>query len=390
MPQSSQPADSSNGDGSRSESPRASDTFRKTRPGHFASDGRASRRDAPTHPRHHADHPAQKTAAASKRFEMGNRQTASPKQTQQPTQRPVSAPVRPIRHPIDVQFERARLLILAIVMVPLCIWSSYPSWASMVYEWYNTDDYNHGFIVVPATLLFLYLRLETYPGTRYKLDWVGLFPIVIYGALRYFSAQQFMSFLDEVAIWFWVLSVVWFFYGWRAFLWALPSLCFLIFMFQLPYSVDVMMRGQLQRFAAQFAAAILLTIGVEAIPITNTIRLSSTELGVEAACSGLRLLMSVFAIAFATVLLMRRPWWQNILILVIAAPLALFVNAVRIAITGVFLEYHYDRVAAWTAEGKNVSIVADEFAGKIAIVLALGLFALFVWYLGKVFRRIEI
>jgi hypothetical protein len=47
-------------------------------------------------------------------------------------------------------------------------------------------------------------------------------------------------------------------------------------------------------------------------------------------------------------------------------------------------------VAAWTPEGESVDVTSDVFAGKVAIVLALGLFALFVWYLGKVFKRVEI
>jgi exosortase/archaeosortase family protein len=161
-------------------------------------------------------------------------------------------------------------------------------------------------------------------------------------------------------------------------------------MFQLPWRIDVLMKNHLQYFAAHFAAAILQTLGETAVPIKNTIRLSTMELGVEAACSGLRFLMSVFAIAFATALLLRRPWWQNIVIFVIAAPLALFVNAVRIAITGILLVHHHDMVARWTAEGQSVGVVADSIAGKIAIALALGLFALFVWYLGKVFKRVEI
>ena len=398
--------------------------FRKTRAGHFASDGHAPRRGAPEPPP--SAPPAAvaatpkapaPTAAAHKRFETGAGAAYSqtpPKQPQQPVQRPVA--IEPVRLPIDVSFERTRLFILALVLVPLCIFGSWESWNEIVYAWQTNDDYSHGFIVIPATLLFLYLRLETYPGTRYKLDWVGLFPIFIYGVFRLIAGQQFISPLDAYAIWFWVLSVVWFFYGWRVFLWALPSLCFLLFMFQLPFSVDMFMRGRLQMFAAHSAAAILQTIGMAAIPITNTIRLSTMELGVEAACSGLRFLMSVFAIAFATVLLMRRPWWQNILILAIAPPLALFVNAVRIAITGVLLENYYDwavnwltieglrntvetggfagsiaSVLAWvTKEGQSVSVATDAFAGKITIFLALGLFALFVWYLGKVFRRVEI
>jgi len=397
------------------EPPYVSNPFRKTRPGHFASDGRSPRRGVPVQrqsypevPVGNAPEPPVVPAATPKRFgenfEAVSRRVVPPKKPKQPAQppAPVLSPVRPVEPAklvIDGSFERTRLLVLAFVMVPLCIWGSLPSWNEIVYAWYASDDYSHGFIVIPATLLFLYLRLETYPGTRYKLDWLGLLPILIYGILRHFAAQQFITPLDHIAIWFWILSIVWFFYGLRVFLWALPSLLFLVFIFQLPYTIDVMMRNELQLFAAQFAAALMQMIGMTAIPITNTIRLATMELGVEAACSGLRFLMSVFAVAFATVLLMRRPWWQNILILAIAAPLSLFVNAVRIAITGVLLEFHYDSVSgfydtlvAWNvvSEGQTVGAFADSCAGKIGIFLALGLFALFVWYLGKVFRRVEI
>lgn len=320
-------------------------------------------------------------------------QPQQPTKTHQPKQSARIAPTKPpvtVRLPIDASFEWTRLLLVAVVMVPLCIWASFPSWASMVYAWIHTDDYSHGFLVIPATIIFLYMRLDSYPGTRYQLDWIGLFPIFLYGAFRIFAGIRYIETLDIVSIWFWILGVVWFFYGWRVFLWALPSLCFLVFMFQLPWRIDVLMKNQLQFFAAHFAAVLLQIAGEAAVPIKNTIRLSSTELGVEAACSGLRFLMSVFAIAVASVLLLRRSWWQNILILMVAAPLALFVNAVRIAITGILLERHYEIVSGWTATGQSVSGVADAFAGKIAIILALGLFALFVWYLGKIFRKVEI
>jgi len=361
---------------------------------HFASDGFAPRRPEPNLPDTGAS-PSESVAepqpGASNRFGARTPEQVAPKQSKQPVSAP-PAPVslQPLRGPVDAPFEFARLFLLAIIMVPLCIWASWTAWESMVYEWSHTDDYSHGFLVIPATLFFLYLRLETYPGTRYKIDWLGLFPILLYGVARIFSGMQYISPLDEYAIWFWILGVIWFFYGRQVFLWAFPSLCFLAFMFQLPWSVDVLLKNHLQLFAAQFAATILQIVGVTAVPIKNTIRLSTMELGVEQACSGLRFLMSVFAIAFAAVLLLRRPWWQNILILAVAAPLALFVNAVRIAITGILLENYYEMVSAWTTEGEAVGAAADAFAGKIAIALALGLFAMFVWYLGKIFKRVEI
>ena len=403
--QPSQPTEPNRGDGQN-----ASSTPKRRR-GHFASDGFAPHRAAPVTPsgvsrsvpadQQSAVIPpnpqvapvAPPQPAAANRFGAGeHKQPVPSKQPKQPTTSVSIASVssEPIRRPIDAPFERSRLLFLILLMAPLCLWASFPSWESMAYEWWHTDDYSHGLLVIPATALFLYLRLETYPGTSYKLDWVGLFPLLIYAVFRIVAGRQYMDPLDAVAIWFWILSVVWFFYGWRVFLWALPSLCFLVFMFQLPWRIDVLMKNHLQFFAAHFAAAILQTIGETAVPIKNTIRLSTQELGVEAACSGLRFLMSVFAIAFATVLLLRRPWWQNIIIMVIAAPLALFVNASRIAITGYLLVHYHEMVSNWTPDEKTVGVVADEFAGKIAIALALGLFALFVWYLGKTFRRVEI
>ena len=380
-----QSADSSNGQNAH---------HPKKRRGHFASDGFVPRHPGSTPSdlgTSKSESVAEPQPEAANRFGAGDQKPVSPKQSKQPvSSAPVPVHVQPLRDPIDGPFEFARLFLLAVILVPLCIWASFPAWESMVYEWYHTDDYSHGFLVIPATLVFLYLRLETYPGTRYNVDWVGLFPILLYGVAKIFAGLRYITPLDAYAIWFWILGVVWFFYGWRVFLWALPSLCFLVFMFQLPWGIDVMMKNRLQLFAAQFAATLLQIVGVTAVPIKNTIRLSTMELGVEEACSGLRFLVSVFAIAFAAMLLLRRPWWQNILILAVAAPLALFVNAVRIAITGVLLENYYDMAAKWTAEGASVGATCDVFAGKIAIVLALSLFALFVWYLGKVFRRVEI
>ncbi|MDR0521391.1 MAG: archaeosortase/exosortase family protein [Planctomycetaceae bacterium] len=303
---------------------------------------------------------------------------------------PAKVAVSAVRLPVDVPFERLRLLLILAVLAPLCVWASYSSWANMVYEWYHTDDYSHGFLVIPAVVFFLYIRLDTYPGTCSKLAWLGLFPVLIYTALRVYAGIHYMESVDSYAIFFWILSVVWFFYGLRVFLWALPSLIFLIFMFQLPWSVDAIMRNHLQTFAAKFAAFLLQLAGEPAIAIKNTIRLGAVELGVAQACSGLRFLMSVFAIAFAAALILRRPWWQNIFILAVAAPLALFVNAVRIAITGMLILHCEGMLTPWVNETESLGKVADGIAGKIAIVIALGLFALFVWYLSKVFRRVTI
>ncbi|MDR0338535.1 MAG: exosortase/archaeosortase family protein [Planctomycetaceae bacterium] len=291
---------------------------------------------------------------------------------------------------IDKAFEQMRLLILCLVMLPLSIYAFWPSLCGIVYAWYTQLDYGHGFFVVPLVALFLYLRRDTYPGTYHQLTWIGLFPILICGIMRFYAANQYMEALDQWSLLFWILGVVWLFYGNRVFFWALPSLLFLIFMFQLPYRFEILLRNNLQQFAAQFAAVLLQIIGEPAIPIKNTIRLSTMELAVEQACSGIRFLISIFAISFATILLIKRPWWQNIFILGIAVPIALFVNAARIATTGILLLNFSGFVNSITPEHRNPAVVADEIAGIFMIFVAFGIFIAFVFYLGKVFRKVEI
>ena len=291
---------------------------------------------------------------------------------------------------IDPVFERQRLILLLVVMIPLGLFAFWPAWEMMAKQWYYNLDYGHGFFVIPLIGLFLYLRLETYPGTQRRLAWIGLSLVVFSCGMRLYAASQSFDAIEQWAILFWVLGIVWSFYGTRVFYWASPSLLFMVFMFPLPYRFEVILRHRLQEFAAQFASQLLVLLGEPAVPIRNTIRMSTLELDVAGACSGIRFLVSIMAIAFAAILLMRRPWWQNLCVFMLAPPLALFVNAARIAMTGILLE-HYSEVVQWfVPHTKNIGVAADEFSGIVMIFIAFGMFFATIWFIGKVFQRVEI
>ena len=51
-----------------------------------------------------------------------------------------------------------------------------------------------------------------------------------------------------------------------------------------------------------------------------TIHLGEHQLEVEQACSGLRIFMGIVALAFAYVIIVRRPWWEKALLLVQPGP----------------------------------------------------------------------
>src|SRR5690606_31421502 len=95
----------------------------------------------------------------------------------------------------------------------------------------------------------------------------------------------------------------------------------------------------LQRVATKASTEVLVTLGQPALAEGNTIWLGDNHLGVEEACSGIRILIGIYALAFAFVLFSRWTWWQKGLALVAALPIAIMANVTRIVVTGLLYQY---------------------------------------------------
>jgi|GEM_PF-1977959 len=264
----------------------------------------------------------------------------------------------------------------------------------LVHTWSTVTDYHHGFLVVPLVIYFLWVRRDTLPRNIPLWDKIlgvilGIAILVGCSLARYQFMVYSMVSLDAWTILLWLFGVCLMFFGIRVFLWAAPSLIFLAFMFPWPDSIEIMLRRELQGVAAKMSATILRLLGEHAIAINHTVWLDNIQLDVAAACSGIRILVSVIAAAYAVTLLMRRAWWQNVLLFCVVIPVALMVNALRVATTGLLIKY-----ASGTIEGfgfKNpVPMVADEIAGNFMLVLAFFLFILIVYYIGKVFQQVTL
>jgi exosortase/archaeosortase family protein len=80
-------------------------------------------------------------------------------------------------------------------------------------------------------------------------------------------------------------------------------------------------------------------------------------------------MLTIFiALAVAMVFLVERPWWDKLIILLSAIPIALLVNIIRIDLTG--LAY------LWVGQDSEVvKLLAHDWAGYIMMPMALG----FLW-----------
>src|SRR4029434_1076694 len=90
--------------------------------------------------------------------------------------------------------------------------------------------------------------------------------------------------------------------------WCLPSIGFLWFMVPLPFGWETMASLPLQKIATKLSCYALQLLGQPAFAEGNVILLGEHQLEVAQACSGLRLFISVLAVAYGYVAPLRRGW----------------------------------------------------------------------------------
>ncbi len=80
------------------------------------------------------------------------------------------------------------------------------------------------------------------------------------------------------------------------------------------------------------------------------------------------------------VLLVKRTWWENLVILFSAVPIALTVNVVRITVTGILYR---------VASSELAEHVFHDWAGYLMMPLALGLLWLELVILSHLFEEVD-
>jgi exosortase len=280
----------------------------------------------------------------------------------------------------DTKSDLALRLVAGGLVIFAGIYAYWPTLVDMVHAWEREPDYSHGYLVLPAALFFLWTRRASRPAAGAP-GWVtGISLVAASLLIRLFAAVYYLESIDGWSMLLWLAGVVALLFGHAVLRWALPSIAFLVFMVPLPFRIEGMLSLPLQRIATKASCWTLQLFGQPAISEGNTIIIGDHRLEVEQACSGLRLFVSILALAFAYLILVKRTWWEKALLLASVVPIAIVANSARIVVTGLLYEY------ASTDSAKKFS---HDFAGWAMIPLAAALFGFVLWYLSKLFREQE-
>lgn len=255
-------------------------------------------------------------------------------------------------------------LLLAVAFWPILI-GIYGSWF---------DEYaymEHGILVVPAAAYMVWTKkdkLKTMP--RQPSGWGVV--LLLLGALQ--------AMLGLAAQWVWVgrmaflvsfvgyLAAV---FGWRIIRELIYPLCTLLLMITPPTFIFDRLTLYLQLLASRLGEIFLEALGYSVLREGNILEMVGIKLSVEEACSGIR---SLTAIIFMCVLynyFFVEGRSMKALLLVMAIPVAILGNAVRIMATGVAGQYNPAWVSGATHEAFGYISVVAAALGVIALHLAL-------------------
>jgi exosortase len=242
--------------------------------------------------------------------------------------------------------ERRTSVYVACGLVVVLFGIYFPVLRNMVHHWSVVEDYQHGFIIAPLAVFFAYERRWDLAEAPIKGSWLGLLPLVI--GLTSLSIGRLGTELLTMrsGFIFTLIGLVLLLLGRDIFKILAFPLFFLFLMVPLPESLLLTVAFPLQLMAAQFAVFSLQELGIPALVEGNIIHLAHTELFVHEACSGLRSLMALVTLGVVFAHFFKRGiLWIQILLVASTIPIAIFVNAFRVALTG-YLAHHFGEDAA--------------------------------------------
>lgn len=237
----------------------------------------------------------------------------------------------------------------------------------MVIHWQISEDYSHGFLIAPLAVYFAYERRKKLKRAVIETCWWGVVPLALatltltIGRLGVELMNMRVSFVLTLN------GLVLLLLGRRVYqVLAFPML-FLFLMVPLPQSLVNVVAFPLQLIAADFATEALFLLEIPALREGNIIHLANTQLFVEEACSGLRSLMALITLGVIFAYFFRKTVVERVIIVLSAIPIAIIVNAFRVALTGI-LTYYFGKEAA----GGWIHQTEGLFTFAIAFLLLLG------------------
>lgn len=266
---------------------------------------------------------------------------------------------------------QARLTLLALTACIVALGVLFGSALGTLWrDWIANPNYSHGALIVPASAWLAWQRRRELREAPVAPSALGL--ALVGGSLALFAAgtlaaEIFTTRLSIVGV---IAGTILFVCGPSHLRIVAFPVAFLLFMIPLPALVFDRMTASLQFVASDLGEHLLRLADVPVLRDGNVLTLSTITLNVTEACSGIRSLVSLLAFASLGAYLVESTRVRQAVLTLSAVPLAIVLNGVRLALTGIAAV----RIGPEMARG-----VVHEATGWATFALAVGCIGLLHW-----------
>ncbi len=276
---------------------------------------------------------------------------------------------------LDQSADRKSQLLLAgiAINVLLLLAFCWPSLRLLGAVYNNVDSYSHGFLV---PIVSAYATYELWISSRrdsFSASWLGI-PILLLGILilivgYWYYIALFISlfrggFILSIGILFCVVGCYVVCGGLATLrVFAFPIVYF-FFAIPFPSSFTQILTTKLRTLVSVISEQVFGMLGMLVYREGNILHFTTASLGVDDACSGIQSFWMLIAASVLIAYVKRTGRFETILICILAIPISIFMNTIRIVATGLLVLWF----GAHFAEGWR-----HELCGWFAFVGGLGM-----------------
>jgi EpsI family protein len=233
----------------------------------------------------------------------------------------------------------------------------------MTSEWIHDPDMGHGLLVPAAAVWIGFEQRQRLAASARPSAW-GIAFVLAGAALQFLGAISFGLFVGSLGFLCALLGIL---VAAGGFAWlrilAFP-LFLLLFMLPKPEFAWSRVAVSLQLLASQLAAGMARLAGTSVLREGNVLQVSGRRIAVEEACNGIRYLLSLGFVALLWGHVAGLRGWRRALVGAGAVPVAILVNALRVAAVAVMSRYDYrlamgvfHEASGWAALGVGLVLI---------------------------------
>lgn len=206
-----------------------------------------------------------------------------------------------------------------------------PAWKNLVAAWYGSEDYSHGFLILPLAAAIAWQKRKTLAASPLEGSAAGAAALAAALVLHVIGQHGEIVTLSSVSLVLAMAAITAHVCGVKVLKQLMFPLGLLLFMIPVPAQVYAMLTLPLQLAVTAVSTAVWKLAGVPIHHEGNIIYLPEATLQVVEACSGLRSLMMLLALSAVFAYLTLRSNGLRLLLCLLMVPVSVAVNILRVS-----------------------------------------------------------